>query len=249
MLNETSSGESWDGREDSYEVWRHWWWRDMELAAPRIPGLRSGDLMSHEQAGVWSTTHEYPPITVYGPFNLSDEFRKNVENNEISEFFMAGLAGHGINSWGLGIVASFDAYIVAIQVHFGGAYPTSYYRQRAVHMIGAWDTFVASAEATRAAFPAKRPKQPRWLIEFSDFRDQAVVMEREEYSLTEWGLAGWRSVFAEDDATDAGLGDFARGTDWPEERALAVGLLTSLEELSERAQHAPTRDGQDPLGG
>jgi hypothetical protein len=241
MVNESTSGESWDDGGNGPEDWPIWWWQAMDLASPRLPEYIRGRLRMNSQADVWSTTDRYPAITVYGPFNLSDEFGKDVESNVVEEFFMTGIAGHGINSWGLGIVASFDAYIVATQVHFGGAFPSSYYRQQAIHMIGAWDTFVSTAEAMRAAFPAKRPKQPRWLIRFSDFRDEAMLLERDDDCRPEWGLAGWRPVF---DAKMVGRSDpdLAGDTKWPEERALAVGLLSTLEELHERARLAPRRD-------
>ena len=244
MAAEADARAEWSPDGDREWEWLAWWWRDMGLVAPAIPDSVDRPLLVSGQAEVWSTTDRYPNWTVYGPFNLAESFASAVRTNTVGDLFMAGYAGHGINSWGLGIVASFDAFIVTIQVHFGGGYPSRRYREAALHLIGAWDMFVAGVEAQRRAHPEQRPDRPRWLVDYSDFRGHARVSIRDEGQPPEWELGGWTPVLdvssSESDTAQTPLADPKA---WPAERALAEGLVTSLVSFDQRRRSAP--EGKD----
>lgn len=238
----TAARAEWSPDGDQRWEWSSWWWRDMELVAPVIPAAVDKPLLVSGEAEVWSTTTRYPSWTVYGPFNLAESFSRAVESNTVGDLFMAGYAGHGINSWGLGIVASFDAFLVTIQVHYGGAYASSGYRETAMHMIGAWDMFVASVEALRRADPEQRPDRPRWLVHYSDFRGAARVSIRDEEQPPEWELGGWTPILSVPQwDSDTAPEPLADPTAWPAERALAEGLVTSLVTLDRRRRAAADR--------
>lgn len=210
------------------------WWASMELDRPLVPASVAAPLLVSGEAEVWATCDRFSGITVYGPFNLSPEFSRGVERNNLGRLFMAGYAGHGINSWGLGLVACFDAFIVVLQAAFGGAYGGSDDRSHARHLVREWNTFVKRAKDLRETAPDEDPSSPRWLVTYSDYRGYADVFERQEGWRPEGpergdeALVGWRPVMSARDPLDVGLTRDDQPKRWPRERALAEDLVTSL---------------------
>ena len=210
------------------------WWASMELDHPLVPASIAGPLLVSGEAEVWATCDRFRGITVYGPFNLSPEFSRGVERNNLGPLFMAGYAGHGINSWGLGLIACFDAFIVVLQASFGGAYGGSDDRSNARHLIREWNRFVQRAKDLREAAPDEAPSSPRWLVAYSDYRGYADVFERhdgwrpDDLERGDEALAGWRRVMSARDPLDPKLAQSDQPARLPGERALAEDLVTSL---------------------
>ena len=125
-----SSSEDASDEDDAHGQWSlstldalHRWCDDNDLPRVRLPhGVTT--LYVHSDFKVWSSTTDYLPWFVYG-FHLvlpgAHRFPGAICPGA-PPLFMFGVAGHGMNSYALGLVVRGSGYSVAIQSGWGGAY-------------------------------------------------------------------------------------------------------------------------------
>ncbi|MGK2954699.1 MAG: hypothetical protein ACSLFI_03380 [Solirubrobacterales bacterium] len=160
------------------------------MLTPPVPASLVGSLRALPWA--WGTTSDIEPLAVYlKPFDvlaqgLSDEF---------GDFWMYGHRGHGINSYGIGMLARVGGMFVAQQHGHGGAY-----------MIGDTEKGINQANQAWSHLLKALPIHPERCsvgVLFSDYRgDQCIIsnhpddLELAIVKDTRGLPAGWHYLYA-----------------------------------------------------
>ena len=142
-----------------------------------IPSGLARDLMVTESAWQIATDPDINPMTPY-MWGLGNSLFDSEPNDYLSDdrdYFIAGHNGHGINSYGFGIVSRVGTVTIAQQQHFGGAFGDSVVDLDAVNeQIRIWNNGLWTLEQLR-----NLPANPL-LVEFSSFRDFVRISEWQE---------------------------------------------------------------------
>lgn len=122
-------------------------------------------LYRHSDFHVWSSSPTASPWFVYGFGEVGPEAGRFSEyvRPRPDPFFMFGVVGHGINSYGLGLVARGEFHAVAIQSGWGEAYRPASDTPDAAFMVSAWNGTLVNLE--------KCAPGGALLVIYSDFRD------------------------------------------------------------------------------
>lgn len=221
------------------EVSWHRWWDEVGLERPTLPRTATTELFTARKYGVWSTTRRLGPMSVYmfhvgGFAEFLSDTRRPVE-----DFLMTGVAGHGVNSWGLGVAAKVGSYAVMIQTGFGGVYMNEDSDREAAALTRAWNRFLERVESEGEA--PRRPDEPvTVLILYSGFRGYAQVLERDVEGESSDDAPGWRVVLEATQGESEWELRFSPGAPGLlESRAPADDLLLAL--VAERARRWEAR--------
>lgn len=143
----------------------------------KIPSALARDLMVTESAWQIATDPDINPVTPY-MWNFNYQFLGSELNKYLLEdrdYFIAGHNGHGIASYGFGIVSRIGSLTVAQQQYFGGAFGESEQDLDALNeQIQIWNNDLWKLEQLR-----ELPTNPL-LVEFSSFRDFVRISEWQE---------------------------------------------------------------------
>lgn len=129
----------------------------------RVPGGVKSIYKSAE-FDVWCSEANASPWLVYGLYVVGPESATFAElmNLSATPFFMFGVAGHGMNSYGLGILSSGKNYSIAVQSAWGGVYRSAMDGPRGALMVAAWNQAISELDTCDADWGP--------LIVSSDFR-------------------------------------------------------------------------------
>lgn len=156
-----------------------------ELSAPEIPSVFKDSILMSPSGWQIASDASIDPFTPY-LWSIENEYSGATFRNWIArsgEFFVSGLNGHGINSYGYGTVARLGKVTVAQQHSYGGVFGDSIDDGDCVNrQTELWNKFSREMETTR------RDDSVETLIHFSDYRSNAEIYERSDENL------GWRAV-------------------------------------------------------
>ncbi len=101
---------------------------------------------------VWCSERDASPWLVYGLHLVGPEAATFAElmSGSSKPFFMFGVAGHGMNSYGLGILGAGSNYSIAIQSAWGGVYRSAMDGPRGALMVSAWNQAVSQLDTCDA---------------------------------------------------------------------------------------------------
>lgn len=150
----------------------------------KIPSGLARDLMVTESAWQIATDPDINPMTPY-MWGLGNSLFDSEPNDYLSDdrdYFIAGHNGHGINSYGFGIVSRVGNVTIAQQQHFGGAFGDSVDDLDAVNeQIRIWNNGLWTLQEL-----SRLPSNPL-LVEFSSFRDFVRISEWQERA-NKWSI-------------------------------------------------------------
>jgi hypothetical protein len=141
------------------------WCDDLFLPRASVPS----DVISlyrHAEFDVWSSRRDVSPWLVYmfGGHPLRGVSFEDLLSPGADGCFLVGIAGHGINSYGLGVVAKGTGYGVAIQAGWGAAYRSPSDTALGAGLIASWNAALNRIEHGPA------PEGDETLILFSNYR-------------------------------------------------------------------------------
>jgi hypothetical protein len=205
------------------------------IDSPTVPRWLAHQLREHGDGWVWGTEPAINPWAVYSLFDevaLFDEAApKPIElmlSATQTDFWLTGQRGHGLNSYGFGLVARVGPLFVAHQHLWGGVYVDGELATSMVNGgISAWNS-------TLDAVTPSINESLRVAVVYSNYRDYAQIWVRGEESSApesseslELAPAGWSTLWkagGEDDV--AQLWDLHHHEDVV--IAIAAGHLNSL---------------------
>lgn len=135
----------------------------LNLPRIRIPrGVKS--IYKSADFDVWCSQPDASPFLVYGLHLVGPDAAMFAElmSGSAKPFFMFGVAGHGMNSYGLGILSSGSNYSIAIQSAWGSVYRSAEDGPRGALMVSAWNQAISALDRCDAEWGP--------LIVSSDFR-------------------------------------------------------------------------------
>ncbi len=212
-----------------------------QLVPPIVPRWMAQDLREHSEGWAWSTDPEIDPWAVYSLFGEASEPQlERLLEPQRPDFFLTGHRGHGINSYGFGVVARIGPLFVAQQHGWGGVYMDENYSRANVNGANEiWGT-------TMRAVTRLLNEELRIAVIYSRFRGHAQIWQRtggthspddgidwvlvssEKLRLPEW------SVLVSD-GRDAGRDHLVSLVDNPDlALALAARYLLELLDLEEK---------------
>lgn len=157
---------------------------DAGISEIQIPSGLARDLMVTESAWQIATDPDINPITPY-MWGFNNSLFNSEPNDYLSDdrdYFIAGHNGHGINSYGFGIVSRVGNVTIAQQQDFGGVFGDSIEDLAAVNeQIRVWNNGLRTLQQLR-----QLPANPL-LVEFSSFRGFARISEWREQD-KEWSI-------------------------------------------------------------
>ena len=151
----------------------------------KIPSSLARELMVTDSAWQIATDPDIDPMTPY-MWGFGDDLLFSSSSDYLSDdrdYFVAGHNGHGINSYGFGIVSRIGNVTVAQQQDIGGAFGDSIEDLAAVNeQIRIWNNGLWTLQELR-----RLPTSPL-LVEFSAFRNFARISEWRERD-EKWSIA------------------------------------------------------------
>lgn len=144
------------------------------MVVPRIPESLASRLMQFDRQFIWSTSRNVEHYDVYfilrnqDPSTLIDYLSPDKE-----DFVLLGATGHGMNSYGFGIVARIGPLFVAQQDGWGGVYSSNPNRVDEVNRsTEAWNLTCATLEESSR-------DEIRVAILYSSYRGYAQIWVKE----------------------------------------------------------------------
>lgn len=123
---------------------------------------------------VASDTAQLDPFWVYWITNGAPHCKGPNIYEFLGDFEMFGVAGHGINSYGLGHAVQIKNLTIFQQVSFGGVYNDD---EESLHnwgwLMALYSQFIEAVEPKLSA-----DAEYRWLVEYSEFRNVATLSRR-----------------------------------------------------------------------
>ena len=211
---------------------------------PKVPRWLEHQLREHGDGWVWGTEPALNPWVVYSLFDEVALFDKDAPrpieqmlSSTQPDFWLAGQRGHGVNSYGFGVVSRIGPLFVAHQHGWGGAYMDAVRATAIVNSgIDAWN-------ATLDAGAGSINESLRVAVVYSDYRAYAEIWVHGDAPVPDsseplvLAPSGWTALWKATRENDiAELWDLHQHDDIVV--AIAAGHLTSLladRELQGRA--------------
>ena len=157
---------------------------DEKIAEIKIPAHQSDRIRVSESGWQITSTTILDPVTPYlwNSEDLGEMVNLSGDRNAATDYMIAGHNGHGIASFGFGIVAQIGSLTIAQQHHYGGAFgDVEKDRANLNEQIRIWNNNLWAIENVG------RFKSVPLLIEFSTFRNLAQISEWDA-NFNEWKL-------------------------------------------------------------
>jgi len=199
------------------------------ISVPNVPRWLSHQLREHRDGWAWATDPQIDPWAVYSLFGEAAPSQLDaLLSSSQPDFWLAGQRGHGINSYGFGVVSRVGPLFVAHQHGWGGVYMDA---ERATSMVNGG---LSAWNSTLDAVSASINESLRVAVVYSDYRNYAQIWVRGEESSApesseslELAPTGWSTLWKAGGENDvAELWDLHHHEDVV--IAIAAGHLNSL---------------------
>ena len=137
------------------------------MTSPLVPSHLLTSLIGYENDWCWKARSPWDSFTCYMlGMGEDDRVPSDYLNEGDGDYFMCAHRGHGINSFGLGIIARFGGVFISQQTGYGGVYMENANEYVDAHM-KAYNTHIAPLETRSSALDTG--------IVFSDYRVDATI--------------------------------------------------------------------------
>lgn len=139
-----------------------------EIVIPRVPAHLESRLLTTEAGWAWGTEPSFSPFSAYFYFNRNSPELAALFHPDHDDLWMWAHRGHGMNSYGAGLIARIGPIVIFQQTAYGGVFMDSAKAHADLNAANrAWNETLTSVEGLVGP--------PRVAVLWSDYRGSASI--------------------------------------------------------------------------